>query len=87
MAGFNPITFFGILIIVVWLFNSIKIFREYERGVVFRLGRLLPQAKGPGLVLVFWPIDKIVKVPLRTVTLEIPPQDIISDLLSGYERC
>ena len=53
MAGFNPITFFGILIIVVWLFNSIKIFREYERGVVFRLGRLLPQAKGPGLVLVF----------------------------------
>jgi regulator of protease activity HflC (stomatin/prohibitin superfamily) len=78
MAGFNPITFFGILIIVVWLFNSIKIFREYERGVVFRLGRLLPQAKGPGLVLVFWPIDKIVKVPLRTVTLEIPPQDIIT---------
>jgi len=78
MERFNPITFFGILIIVVWLFNSIKIFREYERGVVFRLGRLLPQAKGPGLVLVFWPIDKIVKVPLRTVTLEIPPQDIIT---------
>jgi regulator of protease activity HflC (stomatin/prohibitin superfamily) len=78
MAGFNPITFFGILIIVGWLFNSIKIFREYERGVVFRLGRLLPQAKGPGLVLVFWPIDKIVKVPLRTVTMEIPPQDIIT---------
>jgi regulator of protease activity HflC (stomatin/prohibitin superfamily) len=78
MEGFNPITLFGILIIVVWLFNSIKIFREYERGVVFRLGRLLPQAKGPGLVLVFWPIDKIVKVPLRTVTLDIPPQDIIT---------
>ena len=78
MEQFNPITLFGILIIVVWLFNSIKIFREYERGVVFRLGRLLPQAKGPGLVLVFWPIDKIVKVPLRTVTLEIPPQDIIT---------
>jgi regulator of protease activity HflC (stomatin/prohibitin superfamily) len=78
MERFNPITLFGILIIVVWLFNSIKIFREYERGVVFRLGRLLPQAKGPGLVLVFWPIDKIVKVPLRTVTLEIPPQDIIT---------
>jgi regulator of protease activity HflC (stomatin/prohibitin superfamily) len=78
MEGFNPITLFGILIIVVWLFNSIKIFREYERGVVFRLGRLLPHAKGPGLVLVFWPIDKIVKVPLRTVTLDIPPQDIIT---------
>jgi regulator of protease activity HflC (stomatin/prohibitin superfamily) len=78
MEWFNPITLFGSLIIVVWLFNSIKIFREYERGVVFRLGRLLPQAKGPGLVLVFWPIDKIVKVPLRTVTMEIPPQDIIT---------
>jgi regulator of protease activity HflC (stomatin/prohibitin superfamily) len=45
---------------------------------VFRLGRLVPQAKGPGLVLVFWPIDKIVKVPLRTVTLDVPPQDIIT---------
>jgi regulator of protease activity HflC (stomatin/prohibitin superfamily) len=78
MEWFNPITLFGSLIIVVWLFNSIKIFREYERGVVFRLGRLLPQAKGPGLILVFWPIDKIVKVPLRTVTMEIPPQDIIT---------
>jgi len=78
MERFNPITLFGILIIVVWLFNSIKILREYERGVVFRLGRLLPQAKGPGLVLVFWPIDKVVKVPLRTVTLDIPPQDIIT---------
>ncbi len=78
MEGFNPVTLFGILVITVWLFNSINILREYERGVIFRLGRLLPQAKGPGLVLVFWPIDKIVKVPLRTVTLEIPPQDIIS---------
>jgi len=78
MQGFTPLTLFGILFIVIWLFNSIKIFREYERGVVFRLGRLLPQAKGPGLVLVFWPIDKVVKVPLRTVTLDIPPQDIIT---------
>ncbi len=78
MEGFSPITLFGFMVIAVWLFNSIKILREYERGVVFRLGRLLPQAKGPGLVLVFWPIDKIVKVPLRTVTLDIPPQDIIT---------
>jgi regulator of protease activity HflC (stomatin/prohibitin superfamily) len=66
------------MVIVVWLFNSIHVLREYERGVIFRLGRLLPAAKGPGLILVFWPIDKIVRVPLRTVTLEVPPQDIIT---------
>jgi regulator of protease activity HflC (stomatin/prohibitin superfamily) len=78
MEGFNPLTLFGILVVVIWLFNSIIVLREYERGVIFRLGRLLPQAKGPGLILVFWPIDKIVKVPLRTVTLEVPPQDIIT---------
>jgi regulator of protease activity HflC (stomatin/prohibitin superfamily) len=78
MPGFNPVSLFGLLIIVVWLFNSLKVLREYERGVVFRLGRLLPRAKGPGLIFVFWPIDKIVKVPLRTVTLDVPPQDIIT---------
>jgi len=78
MDLFTPLSFFGILFVVVWLFNSVNVLREYERGVVFRLGRLLPQAKGPGLVLVFWPIDKIVKVPLRTVTLDVPPQDIIT---------
>jgi len=78
MEAFTPLSFFGILFVVVWLFNSVNVLREYERGVVFRLGRLLPQAKGPGLVLVFWPIDKIVKVPLRTVTLDVPPQDIIT---------
>ncbi|PYV38448.1 MAG: hypothetical protein DMG06_25625 [Acidobacteria bacterium] len=78
MPGFNPVTLFGLLVIIVWLLNSLKILREYERGVVFRLGRLLPQAKGPGLIFVFWPIDKIVKVPLRTVTLDVPPQDIIT---------
>jgi regulator of protease activity HflC (stomatin/prohibitin superfamily) len=78
MEGFSPVGLFGILIVVVWLFNSINVLREYERGVIFRLGRLLPQAKGPGLIFVFWPIDKIVKVPLRTVTLDVPPQDIIT---------
>ena len=78
MGAFTPLTFFGILFFAVWLFNSVNVLREYERGVVFRLGRLVPQAKGPGLVLVFWPIDKIVKVPLRTVTLDVPPQDIIT---------
>ena len=78
MQGFNPVSLFGLLIIMLWLINSLKVLREYERGVVFRLGRLLPQAKGPGLIFVFWPIDKIVKVPLRTVTLDVPPQDIIT---------
>jgi len=78
MDGFSPVSLFGVLAIVVWLFNSINVLREYERGVIFRLGRLLPQAKGPGLIFVFWPIDKIVKVPLRTVTLDVPPQDIIT---------
>jgi regulator of protease activity HflC (stomatin/prohibitin superfamily) len=51
---------------------------EYERGVVFRLGRLLPEAKGPGLVLVFRPIDRLVRVSLRTVTMDVPPQDVIT---------
>jgi len=78
MEGFSPVSLFGVLVVVVWLFNSINVLREYERGVIFRLGRLLPQAKGPGLIFVFWPIDKIVKVPLRTVTLDVPPQDIIT---------
>lgn len=78
MESFNPVGLFGILVIIVWLFNSINVLREYERGVIFRLGRLLPQAKGPGLIFVFWPIDKIVKVPLRTVALDVPPQDIIT---------
>jgi regulator of protease activity HflC (stomatin/prohibitin superfamily) len=78
MQGFNPSSLFVLLIIMGWLVNSIKVLREYERGVVFRLGRLLPQAKGPGLIFVFWPIDRIVKVPLRTVTLDVPPQEIIS---------
>jgi regulator of protease activity HflC (stomatin/prohibitin superfamily) len=78
MEGFSPVSLFGVLVVVIWLFNSINVLREYERGVIFRLGRLLPQPKGPGLIFVFWPIDKIVKVPLRTVTLDVPPQDIIT---------
>lgn len=78
MQDFSPIVLFTLVLIIGWLVNSIKVLREYERGVVFRLGRLLPQAKGPGLIFVFWPVDKIVKVPLRTVTLDVPPQDIIT---------
>lgn len=68
----------GLGLILVWIFNSLNILREYERGVVFRLGSLLPDAKGPGLIWVFWPIDKIVRVPLRTVTMDVPQQDVIT---------
>lgn len=67
-----------IAIIVLYLFNSIKILREYERGVIFRLGRLLPEPKGPGVILVFAPIDRIVRISLRVDTLEVPGQDVIT---------
>jgi regulator of protease activity HflC (stomatin/prohibitin superfamily) len=60
------------------LLSSVKVLREYERGVIFRLGRLLAQPKGPGLVLVFAPIDRMIKVSLRVDTLEVPPQDIVT---------
>ncbi|HNU68261.1 MAG TPA: slipin family protein [Myxococcota bacterium] len=69
---------FIIVILVVYFLSSIKVLREYERGVVFRLGRLLDKPKGPGLIFVFWPIDKIIKVDLRTVTMDVPSQDIIT---------
>ena len=65
-------------IVVVYLLSVIKILAEYERGVIFRLGKLLPQPKGPGLALVFAPIDRMVKVSLRTVVLDVPPQDVIT---------
>jgi regulator of protease activity HflC (stomatin/prohibitin superfamily) len=65
-------------IVVFWLLLSIKVLNEYERGVVFRLGKLLPQAKGPGLVIVAWPIDRLVRISLRTVVLDVPPQDVIT---------
>jgi regulator of protease activity HflC (stomatin/prohibitin superfamily) len=67
-----------VVIIALYLISSIKILNEYERGVVFRLGKLLQQPKGPGVVLVFAPIDRLVKVSLRTVVLDVPPQDVIT---------
>jgi regulator of protease activity HflC (stomatin/prohibitin superfamily) len=66
------------IVFLVWLFNCLNILREYERAVVFRLGRVLKKEKGPGLVLIFWPIDKIVTVSLRVVTWDVPPQDVIT---------
>jgi regulator of protease activity HflC (stomatin/prohibitin superfamily) len=67
-----------ILILVLYLISSIKILAEYERGVIFRLGRLLPQAKGPGVILVFVPLDRMVRVSLRIDTIEVPPQDVVT---------
>src|SRR6202035_1164758 len=73
--GFTTIV---IIIVGIYLLSSIKILAEYERGVIFRLGRLLPQAKGPGIALVFAPIDRMVRISLRVDTIEVPPQDVIT---------
>jgi len=67
-----------ILVVLIYLMSSIKILAEYERGVIFRLGRLLPQAKGPGVILVFAPVDRMVRVSLRIDTIEVPPQDVVT---------
>jgi regulator of protease activity HflC (stomatin/prohibitin superfamily) len=67
-----------IFIVLIWVLKCLNIMREYERAVVFRLGRVLKRAKGPGIVIILWPIDKIIKVSLRVVTWEIPPQDVIT---------
>jgi regulator of protease activity HflC (stomatin/prohibitin superfamily) len=73
----SPILFV-ILAGALYIFSSIKVLNEYERGVVFRLGKLLPQPKGPGIVLVFAPIDRMVRVSLRTIVMDVPPQDVIT---------
>jgi regulator of protease activity HflC (stomatin/prohibitin superfamily) len=72
--GVGPVLF----LVVFWLLLSVKVLNEYERGVVFRLGKLLPEAKGPGLIIVAWPVDRMVRVSLRTVVLDVPPQDVIT---------
>ena len=66
------------ILLVIFLFAAIKVAREYERGIIFRLGRLLPEPKGPGLFLLIPIVDRMVKVDLRTITLNIPPQDVIT---------
>jgi regulator of protease activity HflC (stomatin/prohibitin superfamily) len=71
-------TLIFVAILVIYLLSSIKILREYERGVIFRLGRLLLEPKGPGVILVFAPVDRIVRVSLRIDTLEVPAQDVIT---------
>jgi regulator of protease activity HflC (stomatin/prohibitin superfamily) len=73
--GFTWIVF---AIVALYLFNSVKILMEYERGVVFRLGRLLPSAKGPGMIFVFSPIDRMERISLRVETMDVPPQDVVT---------
>src|SRR3954467_6002338 len=67
-----------VAIVVLYLLNSIKILREYERGVIFRLGRALPSPKGPGIILVFRPFDQMIRISLRQEVLEVPHQDVIT---------
>jgi len=64
--------------VLLYFVSSVKILRQYEKGVIFRLGKLLPEPKGPGIILVFWPIDQIERVSLRTVTFDVPAQDVIT---------
>src|SRR3990172_2910222 len=71
-------TYVAVAIIVIYLLSSIKILSEYERGVIFRIGKLLPHAKGPGLILVFAPIDRMVRISFLLITMEVPPQDTIT---------
>ena len=73
----NPL-FIVAVIVIFFILNWIKVLKEYERGVVFRLGRVLDKPKGPGLILVLSPIDKVVRIGLRTIVLDVPPQDVIT---------
>jgi regulator of protease activity HflC (stomatin/prohibitin superfamily) len=77
-GGAGSLFILVVLAVVFWLLASVKILNEYERGVVFRLGRLLPAAKGPGITVVAFPIDRMVRVSLRTVVHDVPPQDVIT---------
>jgi regulator of protease activity HflC (stomatin/prohibitin superfamily) len=74
---FSPVVIV-LVILAFYLLSSIKVLNEYERAVVFRLGKLLDQPKGPGVVLVFAPIDRMVRVSLRTIVMDVPPQDVIT---------
>jgi regulator of protease activity HflC (stomatin/prohibitin superfamily) len=78
MAGILIVIGVLLFLVVMFLFSAIKVAREYERGIVFRLGRLLPAPKGPGLFILIPIVDRMVKVDLRTITLNIPPQEVIT---------
>ncbi|MCL6480609.1 MAG: slipin family protein [Firmicutes bacterium] len=81
LAQFNPFStfmLFFLFLLFVWVWNSLHVVKEWERGVVLRLGRMLPAAKGPGLIFVIWPIETLYRIPMRIETLDVPPQDIIT---------
>lgn len=73
-----PVPMIVLFILILYLLSAVKILNEYERGVIFRLGRVLPKPKGPGFILVFQPIDRMVRVSLRIETLDVPPQDVVT---------
>ncbi len=77
MLPISPMTI-ALIILVIYVLSAIKILAEYERGVIFRLGRVLPTPKGPGIILVFAPIDRMVRTSLRIETLEVPAQDVVT---------
>ena len=74
----DQLTLIPVIVIIIYLLSSIKILAEYERGVIFRLGRVLPQPKGPGVILVFAPIDRIARMSLRVEAMEVPSQDVVT---------
>jgi len=78
---FSFVSLLGVAVVIIvlfWLFNSIYVIKEWERGVILRLGRMLPKPKGPGLQLVLYPIDKLTRISLRIETLDVPAQDVIT---------
>jgi regulator of protease activity HflC (stomatin/prohibitin superfamily) len=75
---FDPVLMIPVVIVVIYLLSSIKILAEYERGVIFRLGRVLGKPKGPGIILVFAPIDRMMRISLRIEAMEVPPQDVVT---------
>ncbi len=74
----SDVTLIVVLIVALYLLSCVKVLAEYERGVIFRLGRVLAQPKGPGLIFVFKPIDRMVRVSLRLETMDVPPQDVVT---------
>ena len=76
--GFLPALGVFIALVALYFFSCLRVLSEYERGVIFRLGRVLGEPKGPGLILVFWPVDRMVRVSLRTIVNDVPQQDVIT---------
>ena len=78
MAFTETLTIVAVFIFLIWIFNSVNVIKEWERGVILRLGRMSPEPKGGGAAFRGWPIDKLTKISLRIETLDVPPQDVIT---------